>query len=214
MRKSDQLEEVITLSHSIDYVIEKRGGHMKKIILIFLLVFFVFGWFWTEGYGLVNKERIGATPEEALFNFCVNREIRFRVSEIIAIEKIDDSTMLLFYENKKNNYMVALIEKKWNNKWKFISTAGEAWTDENKDISPRYSYVGMELPLYWGFIDKEKIASVKVSDNYMEKSEATIVEINEIALFYIVAAEPRKGWDGAVLTAYDEYGEIVVNKTL
>jgi len=181
---------------------------MKRALIICILLLFIFGLLWTEGYGLIERKGVGSTPEEALFNSWASG----KVTEIIAKEKIDSKTKLLFYRNLQETYMVALIEKKWNNNWEFIQQAGEAWIDENQDIAPRSSYLGMKLPIYWGLIGNEDIVSVEVSDKYMEKSEASILSINELAFFYIVAPEPQKGWGGADLTAYDKYENIIASE--
>ncbi|MGF7186452.1 hypothetical protein GGQ84_002555 [Desulfitispora alkaliphila] len=81
--------------------------------------------------------------------------------------------------------------------------------DEKQDIAPRYSYIGMQLPLYWGLIGNEEIVSVKTRSKNLEMSEANIVANNEISFFYIVATEPLKGWGGINLTAYNKCGDIL-----
>lgn len=199
----------------------------KITITLFVLALFVFGWFWTEGYGTFTNNWYGKTIEDAVkYGYNIRGRITGmggitgKYNKIIYTVDIEKKKKLVFYESEnellykdKKLLSVALVKKKWNNKWIIVRQAGTLPFErpEEYDEAVGWFYLDMVyFNLYVGINYDENIDRVTVSGEdsvfyYYEDANKNIwYHITEDSLFL-----PDTTDSSYDIKGYDKSGEIL-----
>lgn len=186
---------------------------MKRTTFIFIgiiLLVSIFGWFWTEGYGFIENRYIANTPEKVVHRANEGISPLNSVLEIITIEDINGKYKLVFYENKQDGVMVSLLEKKWNRNWRHVATTGEMEVSQQNHTdfySFSYSFLGMEVPVFWGVVYHDDIETIHINDD----EEVRVLPNENITLYYQLQEQPFESGEIKV-TGYNKEKEQVAEK--
>jgi len=138
------------------------------------LLIFILGWYWSQGYSFKKNEVTGETVEEAIVQNLIRNEPNF--NNVIEEINLDRNTKLVFYSHREQNLVFAnLVKKKWNGKWKVISSNSTRMGLHKGEYAP-YLWKGLKTDKYmgmWGIILDPNVETIMLK--YEQEVEAKVI---------------------------------------